>query len=242
VRTGYRPLVLCYHAVTDRWRHELALPASTIVAQVERLLARGYRPATAADVVDGGGRLLHVTFDDAFRSILDVLPALERLNVPVTVFACTSYAETGAPLDVPELARDAAELPDELATMDWEQLRDLAARGVEIGSHTMTHPHLPRLTDEELERELRDSRAALEARLGRPCRFFAYPFGDEDERVREAVRSAGYEAAFAIKSDEQSVVRFALPRVCLFRSDNRLRAALKTRPLFRRFVRRLARA
>jgi peptidoglycan/xylan/chitin deacetylase (PgdA/CDA1 family) len=190
--------------------------------------------------VAGDKRVLHVTFDDAFTNVLDALPALERLGVPVTVFACSDYARDGRPLDVPELARDAAAQPDELATMTWDQLRAVAERGVEVGSHTRTHPHLPRLSDEELEHELRDSRAVLEAGLGRPCRFFAYPYGEEDGRVRRAAQSAGYEAAFAVQSNEHDVDRYALPRVALFRSDtNPVRAALKTTPLIRRSVRRL---
>jgi len=222
------------------------LPATTIAQQVERLVARGYRPATAADTLNGADRVLHVTFDDAFTSVLDVLPRLERLGVPVTIFACAAYCETGAPLSVPELARDAAEQPRELATMDWELLRDVAARGVEVGSHTRTHPHLTRLGDDELERELRESRAAIEGELGRTCRYFAYPYGEEDARVRRAARGAGYDAAFALKSAERDFDRFALPRVALFRSDNRLRTALKTSPVIRRatrsVLRRLGRA
>lgn len=213
---------------------------TTIERQVARLLARGYRPGTAADAVAGDERVLHVTFDDAFTSVFEALPALERLGVPVTVFACSEYARDGRPLGVPELARDASALPGELATMDWEQLRGLADRGVEIGSHTRTHPHLTRLSDEELELELRESRDVLEAELGRPCPFFAYPYGEEDARVRRAVQAAGYKAAFAIQSDERDVDPYALPRVALFRSDtNRLRAALKTMPAIRRAVRRL---
>jgi len=216
------------------------LPAPTIERQVTRLLGRGYRPGSAADVVSGDERVLHVTFDDAFTSVLEVLPALERLGLPVTVFACSDYAGDGRPLDVPELARDAATLPGELATLTWDGLRGLAERGVEIGSHTRTHPHLTRLADDELERELSESRAALEAELGRPCRFFAYPFGEEDARVRQAAQAAGYEAAFAIQSDERHVDRYALPRVALFRSDaNPVRAALKTTPVIRRAVRRV---
>jgi peptidoglycan/xylan/chitin deacetylase (PgdA/CDA1 family) len=213
-----RPLVLCYHAVSDRWQHELALPRQTIERQVAGLLGRGYRPGTAADASARVERVLHVTFDDAFRSLLDVLPALERLGTPVTVFVCSDYARDGRPLDVPELARFAAELPSELATMDWELVRELAERGVEVGSHTRTHPHLTRLSGRELELELRDSRDEVEAELGRPCRFFAYPYGEEDARVRRAVRAAGYDAAFALESGERDLDAFGLPRVAVFRS------------------------
>ena len=212
----YPPLVLCYHAVTATWEHELALPATTITEQVARLLAHGYRPGNAASTTAGDQRVLHVTFDDAFRSVSEVLPALERLRVPVTLFICTDYAGDGRPLDVPELRDNAARFPDELATMTWEIVRAVAERGVEIGSHTRTHPHLRQLSDHDLELELCESRAAVEDELGRLCRFFAYPYGDEDGRVRAAARAAGYEAAFAVESDEQNVDPFALPRVALF--------------------------
>jgi peptidoglycan/xylan/chitin deacetylase (PgdA/CDA1 family) len=201
------------------------------------LLRRGYRPATAAGAAAGRARALHVTFDDAYRSVASVLPALERLGVPVTIFACSGYAQDGRPLDVPELAAEARAFPDELSTMDWEMLRGCADRGVEIGSHTKTHPHLPELADDELARELRESRDAIEYWLGRACRFLAYPYGEENARVRRAARAAGYEAAFALKSDERDFDRFALPRVALFRGDRRLRATLKTTATTRRAAR-----
>lgn len=169
--------------------------------------------------MDADERVLHVTFDDAFRSVLHLLPALERLGVPVTIFVCSEYARDGRPFDVPELAQHAAQLPDELATMDWDLVRSVAARGVEVGSHTRTHPHLTRLSDAELELELRESRAAIEAELDRRCRFFAYPYGEENARVREAARGAGYEAAFAVQVDDRDVDAFAVPRVAVFRSD-----------------------
>ena len=65
--------------------------------------------------------------------------------------------------------------------MTWDELRALAERGVEIGSHTLTHPHLPLLSDEELLRELGDSREQFEAELNRPCRYLAYPYGENDD-------------------------------------------------------------
>ena len=76
----------------------------------------------------------HVTFDDAYRSVANAIPILERLQVPATVFACPGYADEGRPLDVPELADEALAHPEELATMGWEELRGLVERGVEIGS------------------------------------------------------------------------------------------------------------
>jgi peptidoglycan/xylan/chitin deacetylase (PgdA/CDA1 family) len=224
------PLVLCYHAITDGWEHALAVGPSTFERQVASCVRRGLRPVPAQRVLEGNRRDLHVTFDDAFVSVQRVLPVLERLGVPATVFACPGYADEGRALDVPELAAEAAAHPHELETMNWGALRELVERGVEVGSHTLSHAHLTRLSDGELGAELRESRERLETELQRPCPFLAYPYGEEDERVHAAARAARYEAAFALPGTGGRSNRYALPRVGIYRKDGGVRAALKTSP------------
>ena len=77
-----------------------------------------------------------------------------------------------------------------------EELRELESHGVAIGNHTLTHPCLPRCTDERIGSEIRDAHALLTAWLGHEPRSFAYPNGDIDARAEAAVASAGYELAF----------------------------------------------
>jgi len=238
----WRALVLCYHAVSEDWPHGLSIGLATLERQLAALLRRGFRPAGASDLLRDGGRILHVTFDDAFRSVGRALPVLERLGIPSTVFACSGFAEGGRALDVPELAAQVEAYPDELETMDWDALRGLAERGVEVGSHTVSHPHLPRLTDAELQRELRESRERIADELARPCRYLAYPFGDEDGRVQGAAAAAGYDAAFALPGREDRIDRFALPRVGVYRGDSPVRMRLKTTAGLRRPAAALLRA
>jgi peptidoglycan/xylan/chitin deacetylase (PgdA/CDA1 family) len=223
---SFEPVVLCYHAVSEQWAHHLSVSPHALERQVRRLLARGYRAVPAAEIVGGRGRLLHVTFDDAFLSVLDAQPALERLGVPCTVFACTGLADGGLPFPVSKLYGSPGET--DLLTLDWDGLRGLLERGIEVGSHTVSHPHLTRLTDLELERELRESRERLESELGRRCRFLAYPDGDHDERVRAAARATGYEAAFALPGRARPFDPFGIPRVGVWRKDGRTRFTLKT--------------
>jgi peptidoglycan/xylan/chitin deacetylase (PgdA/CDA1 family) len=167
-------------------------------------------------------RRLRATFDDAFRSAASVFPALERLNVPVEVFVCTRYARDGAPLTIPELAGDD---PQELATMTWAELRAHAERGVVIGSHGVSHAHLPQLSDGEVRRELDESKEQIEDELGRACTEFAYPYGEHDERVRRLVREAGYERAYGLHRDGADP--YALRRLDLYRRHGPVRALLR---------------
>jgi peptidoglycan/xylan/chitin deacetylase (PgdA/CDA1 family) len=222
------PLVLCYHAASATWDDALSIPPETILGTVRRLLRRGYRGVTTADAAaPGRGRRLHVTFDDAYRSIAETATELVGMGVGVTVFACSGYADTGAPLAVPELAAEAEAHPTELATMTWDELATLARSGVTIGSHTVSHAHLPALSLEEITREIDASRAAIQQRLGIECETIAYPFGEHDERVRAAARAAGYQTAFALaRSGEFDV--YAVPRVDLYRRDGTFVTRLKT--------------
>jgi peptidoglycan/xylan/chitin deacetylase (PgdA/CDA1 family) len=228
------PLVLCYHAVVEGEPQRLAVRREQLESQLGSLLRRGYRPVTAAEAVEQRGRLLHVTFDDAYRSVVDTLPLLDELGVPATIFACTGYARDGRPFDVPELRDDAAADPAAFATMDWPALRAASSGGAEIGSHTVSHPHLPQLSDVELNRELRESKAELEDELGAPCRHLAYPYGEEDDRVRLAARRAGYEAAFSVDPRRGRSDRFAVPRLAVYRHDTMAGFRFRTSPLLRR--------
>lgn len=222
------PLVLCYHAVTDGWPSPLAVTPAQFERQLRFLIRAGWRPVGQADLIPGRTRRFHVTFDDAYRSVeTEAVPILERLGVPSTVFACSGYADDGGPLDVPELADDVRRHPAELATLDWDGLRRIQGRGVTIGSHTVTHPHLPQVSDEQLEAELRDSKARIAAELGRPCRSIAYPYGHEDVRVHEAAKAAGYEAAWGLPGSHGRLDPMALPRVGIYRRDGAGRFAAK---------------
>jgi peptidoglycan/xylan/chitin deacetylase (PgdA/CDA1 family) len=231
VRTA--ALVLCYHAVSSSWEHALAVPLEALEAQLEYLLGRGFRLAAASEAAGGEGKSLHVTFDDAFRSVRDAIPVLERLKVPSTVFACTRFADNERLFEVPELWAELAAHPEEFATLGWSELRELAERGVEIGSHTIHHPWLTTLSDDKLAYELVESRRQIEDELGRPCRFLAYPYGDHDRRVRRAAQAAGYQAAFALPASRRWGDIFQVGRVGVWRGDRPTEFALKTSSLMR---------
>jgi peptidoglycan/xylan/chitin deacetylase (PgdA/CDA1 family) len=92
-------------------------------------------------------------------------------------------------VDVPERP------PEEFGPISWDEAREMQANGIEIGSHTMTHPILTKVGDEQLRRELRESRSRLEEALKRRVDLFCYPNGDYDQRVSREVARAGYRIA-----------------------------------------------
>ena len=230
-------LVLCYHALSEDWPAALSTTPARFREQLELLLARGYRPATFEQAIENGGRRsFAVTFDDAYRSVLALArPIMDELGVPGTVFVPTDWAGSADPmrwdgvyqwLDGPHR--------DEMLCMSWDQLRELADAGWEVGSHTCTHPYLTAVDDERLAAELRDSRSAVEQGLERPCRSIAYPYGDVDERVIQAADAAGYAYGASLPKKLGSREPLDYPRVGVYHVDDLRRFKLKVSPLVRR--------
>src|SRR4051794_34428951 len=217
-----KPLVVCYHAVSPDWDHYLSVPSDQLVRQVRRL------QRLAA---------VHVTFDDAYRNIEPTIPPLQELGVAITVFVCTSLADAGgAAFEVAEIDVSTDEDRSRLMTLDWDGLRTLAESGVGIGSHTVTHPHLCDLDDDQIRSELVTSKRRIEEETGLPCRELAYPYGEHNERVRRQAKDAGYERAYGLIDADTKHIKGARtaagdphgrPRLLLHRGDGVLRTFLK---------------
>ena len=98
-----------------------------------------------------------------------------------------------------------AAAPDDLAQdpsdrmMSLDQVKSLASKGHEVASHSATHPLLPQLSDEELQSELTASKLAIEHMTGVDVIALAYPNGDQDDRVADATRAAGYQFAVTMQ-------------------------------------------
>ena len=103
------------------------------------------------------------------------------------------------------------ELPDapprEFASVTWDHIREMSAAGLEIGSHTATHPILPNVDIEHVRRELTQSRQRIAAEIGRPADIFCYPNGNYNDDVVREVERAGYRCAVTVEeglNDEHS--------------------------------------
>jgi len=189
-----RPTVLVHHGVGDATEEAdpvgLVVPPDKLRSQLGLFARLGYHFRTAEDLLAEPGTLpppsgtACVTFDDGLASDLRVAaPLLEGLGIRGSFYVCPGlWGRQHASIN-----GDAGRL------MTRDEAAELSARGMELGSHAMTHSDLRKLDDSALEAELTESKAAIEDLTGRSCRVIAYPFGLHDERVESAALRAGYE-------------------------------------------------
>jgi peptidoglycan/xylan/chitin deacetylase (PgdA/CDA1 family) len=116
-------------------------------------------------------------------------------DIPSAVRALKQMLDTDRTRMLEELRSSAVTAPH-TAPLTQTDLAALETCGISIGSHTSTHPCLPRCTATKVEAEIRDSHSRLESALGHPPKAFAYPNGDWDSRAEPILKELGYEAAF----------------------------------------------
>jgi peptidoglycan/xylan/chitin deacetylase (PgdA/CDA1 family) len=240
VKNARRPdvLVLCHHALDETWPAELSVAPRNFERQLDFLLERGYHATTFTDAVvePRANRTLAITFDDAFRSVIELaFPLLAERGLVATVFVPTSFVEEDRPAAWDGVSRWLGTAHEsKMRPLSPSELVELAESGWEIGSHTCTHPHLTRLDDEELAWELTESRRRCGELVGSPCFSLAYPYGDFDERVLRAVETAGYRAAGTVPTRFHPATALAWPRIGIWHGDTDRTFALKISPAVRR--------
>jgi peptidoglycan/xylan/chitin deacetylase (PgdA/CDA1 family) len=192
--------ILLFHRVTD------AIPEDGITVGTEkfrricRMLQRGFHVRPLADVValTGSGnrvpsRTVAITFDDCYRDNLAAARVLAEHGLPAAFFIPTAFVGTDH-----RFAWDDGLPP--MPNLTWEDLHEIVRLGFDIGSHTVTHADLGLASAEEATREVTESKHTLEARLHRPVRWLAFPFG-QPANVRAdfvpLIREVGYEAGFS---------------------------------------------
>jgi len=215
-----RCVALYYHTVrqTDRARFawqmdELLRLARPVAADAAEFPADDRRPCAM------------VTFDDGFRCVVrNALPELLRRGIPAVLFVPAGCLGTGPAWLAGSAHSDAGE-----EVLSADELRMLPRELVRVGSHSLDHVRLPTLSDEDLRRQLRESRLRLEHAVGGPVTLLSPPHGACDARVINLAREAGYTRVFTIKPE---LVRPANGRIdcgrCLVRpTDWRLEFRLK---------------
>ena len=187
------PLALVYHAVGEvsprRDPHGLFVEPKDLRWQLEKLHSWGYETVTFGELARKAGEgtadgYVALTFDDGYVDNLDVLvPILNEHSATATVFVVSGWMGQAHP--VTPWAR----------ILTAEEVAELHRSGVEIGSHTQTHPDLSTTPFDRALAEWSDSKGELEEASGAPVTVAAYPFGNAGPDAVHACREAGYAAA-----------------------------------------------
>ncbi|MFO1476652.1 MAG: polysaccharide deacetylase family protein [Verrucomicrobiota bacterium] len=186
--------VLTYHHVGPRRRgvriKGLYVSPELFRRQMQELRGAGFDARPISDAAAGGaGGLISLTFDDGFRDVFEnALPVLRQQGFCAIQFLVADLL--GKTSTWQEAAGDIAE-----PLMDESQVREWLAAGHQIGSHTLTHPRLTRLSPAAAREEISSSRKKLQDRFGVTVDHFCYPYGDWNDAVRDLVGEAGYATA-----------------------------------------------
>jgi peptidoglycan/xylan/chitin deacetylase (PgdA/CDA1 family) len=188
--------------------HKVALPPpgtrdpfdytspATLERKLGALYAAGFRPSNLDELrseMDRPAGRFVVTFDDGYASVAErALPALQRHNVRAIVFLVAG--KLGGRNDWDIAKGDVAE-----SLMDAAQIKTWLAAGHQIGSHSLTHPNLRKISSAAAREEIAASRKLLEDVFGVAVEHFCYPYGAGNEEIRDLVGEAGYQTACTVK-------------------------------------------
>jgi peptidoglycan/xylan/chitin deacetylase (PgdA/CDA1 family) len=165
-------------------------------------------------------RTVGLTVDDAYLSVYrKAWPRLKKAGFPFTLFVATDSVDRGL-----------------AGSMNWDQIRELAAAGVTIGSQTATHLHMPRSSAARNQKDVEASNARFRKELGNPPRLFAYPYGEASLGVAALIKKTGFTAAFGQHSGVMNRADdfYYLPRFAMnenYGSLARFRLAANALPL-----------
>jgi peptidoglycan/xylan/chitin deacetylase (PgdA/CDA1 family) len=204
--------ILMYHRInvvspsTPAITRGLTVHPTVFARQMRWLRRHDYRTITQRELFDAlmcgrrlGRRPILITFDDGYRdNFRNASPVLARHDMRATAYVISGRISG-----------------DDPSFLKWWQVRALERRGVEIGSHTVSHRDLPSLSDHRAFAELVKARRVLERRLGHRVPWLAYPFGAYDARIERLARRAGYLLAVTTEWGARQSARrpLALPRL-----------------------------
>jgi peptidoglycan/xylan/chitin deacetylase (PgdA/CDA1 family) len=191
---------MLFHRVTDEVPEDGLTVSPARFERMCQMLQRSFRVVPLAEALrlirsaePIRRRTVAITFDDSYRDNLLAARVLARYGLPACFFVPTAFIGTRRVFD---WDRGLQRLPN----LTWDDVREIARMGFEIGSHTMSHPNLAALSHDETRTELIGSKEVIERQLGTAVRWFAYPFGGPNDFRPDQVpliEETGYEACLS---------------------------------------------
>ena len=194
---------------------------------MQRLKEQGYQTLSleefsGPDDVDWRRKLL-ITFDDGYAGVHShAYPILESLGFKAAVFVITGFVGKENSWDMNLGGK-------RFRHLDWNQIKELCERGFSIGSHTVNHYDLTKLSPSQVEYELKYSKQDLEDQLGREVLYLSYPFGRFNQLVQKEALGQGYHYGFSIYPGRTPSLRenLSLKRIAMYSLDSPLSLRIK---------------
>jgi peptidoglycan/xylan/chitin deacetylase (PgdA/CDA1 family) len=194
--------ILCYHRFGKTCKSNLCIPERTFSKQLEYLKNNGYHTIHLSDLMEFlnyktaiPSKSVIITLDDGYRSIYEfAYPLLKRYGYTATLFIYTDFIEASG------------------NALTWHQLRKLKAAGFEIGSHSISHADLTKKLPYEndqtywsrITKEFINSKAIIDRELNQDTQFFAYPYGNYNQRILDLFPKSGYRLGLTIRNGGNS--------------------------------------
>jgi peptidoglycan/xylan/chitin deacetylase (PgdA/CDA1 family) len=177
--------ILTYHSI-DFSGSVVSCAPEEFADQMTYLSDEGFRGVSLREAVTHRQRhdswpekSVALTFDDGFANFYErALPVLVKHNFAATVFVISGHVNGLNDWAAPPAALGKQEM------LSWRQTAELVASGIEVGSHTRTHPDLRRCGLEKARLEMNESRKEIEDHLGSKVESFAYPYGGMSPALR----------------------------------------------------------
>jgi peptidoglycan/xylan/chitin deacetylase (PgdA/CDA1 family) len=236
-------IILAYHRVLPAKeaiaRGVLAVTETEFEKQLQLLVSKGYKCFTLKEYFANYAELktkeksFVITFDDGYMdNYAFAFKVLKKLDLRATIFLTADYLESDRNLFF-EKGEPSYCITEYDRLLNKEEILEMSEYGIEFGSHTLSHPHLTQISNDEAEKEIKNSKKVLEAYLGQDVVSFCYPYGNINERVVELVKEAGYKVG-VVTTASSGIPKgpFTLRRTGVYLSDSIDKFKLKSTALF----------
>lgn len=185
--------ILTYHSLDDSGSVISTSPGA-FEMQMKYLAQNGYQSLSLSEATvfirerkPFPEKVFVMTFDDGYQNnYTRAFPAMKEFGFKGTIFLISAYCEKFWSGDGSSL--------DARPMLSWSEIKEMHEYGIEFGAHTSTHPDLTRIPFEQAEGEIRESKAAIQDRLGAEVTTFAYPYGKYNTEVKKMVGGQFYGA------------------------------------------------
>lgn len=238
--------ILGYHRIFPAGKRKCSLfvPPEMFEKQLNYYLKNKYQNITLGQYynlwesgkLDDRKKYFAITFDDGYQdNYYNAWPLLQKYKLKATIFVTTGYINKNEPFwfDL----KNFTEFQKEDYCLTEGQIKELAAAGMEFGSHTVDHYELTSLDVAQLKHQLRDSKKTLEKIIDKRVEVICYPRGKADLPVIDAAAEAGYKIGIVTRNRETAKLPeslLALDRISLYEHNSYRDFLLKNNPIIRK--------